>query len=142
MVARRNDNRARAKAGRTRTVPASVELMRLYSDYLHREYGVLDSDYVFVNLFAEQHGHPWAYPAVSAARRRSSRWRKVPVVTSSAPSTVSWRFLPGEGHVKAHCLRRPQLPLRARLLEIRSAVCSRVPTELGKAPGPCRALSA
>ena len=38
--------------------------MRLYSDYLHREYGVLDSDYVFVNLFAEPHGHPWAYPAV------------------------------------------------------------------------------
>lgn len=61
---RLNDNRARAKAGRSRTIPASAELMRLYSDYLHREYGVLDSDYVFVNLFAEPHGHPWAYPAV------------------------------------------------------------------------------
>ena len=39
-------------AGCTRTVPASAELMRLYSDYLHREYGALDSDYVFVNHFA------------------------------------------------------------------------------------------
>jgi site-specific recombinase XerD len=64
VVPRQNDNRARAKAGRTRIIPASAELMRLYSDYLHREYGALDSDYVFVNLFAEPHGHPWGYPAV------------------------------------------------------------------------------
>jgi len=26
--------------------------MRLYADYLNREYGALDSDYVFVNLEA------------------------------------------------------------------------------------------
>lgn len=64
VIPRRNDNRARAKAGRSRTIPASAELMRLYSDYLHREYGALDSDYVFVNLWAEPHGHPWSYPAV------------------------------------------------------------------------------
>ncbi|MFJ7265044.1 tyrosine-type recombinase/integrase [Streptomyces globosus] len=70
VVPRQNDNRARAKAGRTRTIPASAELMRLYSDYLHREYGALDSDYVFVNLFAEPHGHPWGYPAVYDLVRR------------------------------------------------------------------------
>ncbi|MFI6084209.1 tyrosine-type recombinase/integrase [Streptomyces sp. NPDC051217] len=64
VVPRHNDNRARAKAGRSRTIPASAELVRLYSDYLHREYGALDSDYVFVNLFAEPHGRPWGYPAV------------------------------------------------------------------------------
>jgi site-specific recombinase XerD len=64
VVPRHNDNRARAKAGRTRIIPASAELMRLYSDYLHREYGALDSDYVFVNLFAEPQGRPWGYPAV------------------------------------------------------------------------------
>lgn len=64
VVPRQNDNRGRAKAGRSRTIPASAELMRLYSDYLHREYGALDSDYVFVNLFAEPHGRPWGYPAV------------------------------------------------------------------------------
>lgn len=67
VVPRQNDNRARAKAGR---IPASAELMRLYSDYLHREYGALDSDYVFVNLFAEPHGRPWAYPAVYDLVRR------------------------------------------------------------------------
>ena len=58
VVPRPNDNRARAKAGISRTIPASAELMRLYADYLTREYGALDSDYVFVNLWAEPHGRP------------------------------------------------------------------------------------
>jgi integrase/recombinase XerD len=61
---RHNDNRARAKAGIARTIPASSELMRLYADYLNREYGALDSDYVFVNLWAQPHGRPLTYPAV------------------------------------------------------------------------------
>jgi integrase/recombinase XerD len=64
VVPRDNDNRARAKAGRSRTIPAGPELMRLYADYLHREYRALDSDYVFVNLWAEPRGHPLRYPAV------------------------------------------------------------------------------
>jgi integrase len=64
VVPRRNDNRARAKAGRPRTVPTSADLMRLYVDYLNTEYGALDSDYVFVNLFGRPHGHPLSYRAV------------------------------------------------------------------------------
>jgi integrase len=56
ITPRPNDNRARAKAGISRTVPASAELMRLYADYLTREYGSLDSDYVFVNLWSQPHG--------------------------------------------------------------------------------------
>jgi site-specific recombinase XerD len=64
VTPRDNDNGARAKAGRSRVIPASGELMRLYADYLNREYGALDSDYVFVNLWAEPLGRPWAYPAV------------------------------------------------------------------------------
>ncbi len=61
---RSNDNRARAKAGVCRTVPTSPESMRLYVDYLNGEYGALDSDYVFVNLWSEPKGRPWAHPAV------------------------------------------------------------------------------
>jgi integrase/recombinase XerD len=64
VTPRRNDNRARAKAGTSRAIPASAELMRLYADYLNREYGALDSDYVFVNLWAEPCGQPWTYAAV------------------------------------------------------------------------------
>ena len=38
--------------------------MRLYADYLNPEYGALDSDYVFVNLWSAPLGQPWSYPAV------------------------------------------------------------------------------
>jgi len=64
VMPRHNANGARAKAGRSRTIPASVELIRLYVDYLGAEYGALDSDYVFVNLWGRPHGHPLTYPAV------------------------------------------------------------------------------
>jgi integrase len=59
-----NDNRARAKAGISRTIPASPELMRLYADYLNREYGALDSDYVFINLWAD--GNANLFPRMTA----------------------------------------------------------------------------
>ena len=64
ITPRPNDNRARAKAGISRTIPASTELMRLYADYLTRGYGSLDSDYVFVNLWSQPYGRPWTYAAV------------------------------------------------------------------------------
>jgi integrase/recombinase XerD len=63
VVARDNANGARAKGGRGREVPASAPLMRLYADYLNREYRAVDSDYVFVNLWAAPAGRPMTYPA-------------------------------------------------------------------------------
>lgn len=59
-----NDNRARSKSRQSRTIPVSGELIRLWADYLAGEYGDLDSDYVFVNLFAEPRGRALTYPAV------------------------------------------------------------------------------
>ena len=53
-----NANGARTKTMASVTVPVSAALVRLYSDYMHREYGELDSDYVFVNLWAHPRGHP------------------------------------------------------------------------------------
>jgi integrase/recombinase XerD len=64
ITPRVNDNRARAKSGRPRTIPVSPEVIRLYADYLHEEYGDLDSDYVFVNLWGRPFGRPWSYAAV------------------------------------------------------------------------------
>ena len=55
-MSRVNDNGARSKSRDRRTIPVSAELIRLWGDYLHDEYGDLDSDYVFVNLFAEPRG--------------------------------------------------------------------------------------
>jgi len=63
IVPRDNANGARAKSGQ-RTVLAGGDLIRLYADYLHGEYGGIGSDYVFVNLFAEPRGQAWSYPAV------------------------------------------------------------------------------
>src|SRR5579863_8783868 len=63
VVPRENANGARAKSG-GRTVPVGGGLIRLYADYLHEEYGGIDSDYVFVNLFAGPRGQAWSYPAV------------------------------------------------------------------------------
>jgi integrase len=60
-----NANGARAKTATVTTVPVSAPLVRLYSDYMHIEYGDLDSDYVFVNLFAEPVGSPLRYDAVA-----------------------------------------------------------------------------
>ncbi len=64
VVPRENDNRARVKSSRSRFIPASSELMRLYAGYVNDEYGPLDSDYVFVNLWGRPYGHPLTYPAV------------------------------------------------------------------------------
>ena len=60
---RDNANGMRAKGGRGRTVPVRAPLMRLYADYLNREYGAVDSDYVLVNLWAAPAGRPMTYPA-------------------------------------------------------------------------------
>jgi site-specific recombinase XerD len=73
VTPRRNDNRARVKSGRSRTIPVSAELLRLYADYLHHEYGDLDSDYVFVNLWGQPSGHPWTYASVYDLVRRLRR---------------------------------------------------------------------
>jgi integrase/recombinase XerD len=70
IVPRTNDNGARSKSRQRRSIPVSVELIRLWSDYLHSEYGDLDSDYVFVNLWAEPRGQALAYPAVYDLVRR------------------------------------------------------------------------
>ena len=65
-----NANGARAKCSSSATVPVSAPLVRLYSDYMHTEYGGLDSDYVFVNLWSAPVGRPLRYGAVAKLVRR------------------------------------------------------------------------
>src|ERR1700758_1933897 len=57
---RDNSNGARVKGGR-REIPVPASLIRLYTDYLVNEYGDLDCDYVFVNLWGGTAGTPWRY---------------------------------------------------------------------------------
>lgn len=52
-IVAREDNANGARGKRSEGwVPITSELVRLHSDYMHEEYRDLDSDYVFVNLWA------------------------------------------------------------------------------------------
>jgi integrase len=59
-----NANGARAKLRSPATVPVTAGLVRCYSDYMHAEYGDVDSDYVFVNLWSGRVGAPMTYASV------------------------------------------------------------------------------
>lgn len=65
-----NVNRARGKNG-CGSIPITTELVRCYSDYMHEEYGELDCDYVFVNLWGGRVGRPLSYATVDDLVRRT-----------------------------------------------------------------------
>ena len=65
-----NANGARAKIPDVEVIPITAGLVRLYGEYMHGEYGALDSDYVFVNLWAEPYGWPLTYNSVNQMVRR------------------------------------------------------------------------
>jgi len=65
-----NANGARAKTRSEHDLPISTPLARLYSEYMHAEYGSIDSDYVFVNLWSAPLGRPLRYQAVASSVRR------------------------------------------------------------------------
>jgi site-specific recombinase XerD len=60
---RRNANSARAKTG-DRDIPVQPGLVRMFADYLFEEYGTLDCDHVFVNLWSGPVGKPMTYAGV------------------------------------------------------------------------------
>jgi integrase len=59
-----NANGARAKLRSPATIPITAGLVGCYSDYMHTEYGDVDSDYVFVNLWSGRTGAPLRYSSV------------------------------------------------------------------------------
>ena len=70
----RNDNsyQARTKMKESNIIYVSKELMSLYFDYYMEEYGEIDSDYVFVNLWSGSIGSPMTYTTVSALFKQIS----------------------------------------------------------------------
>lgn len=58
VVPRDNTNDARVKGSKARVVPVGDEVFDLYAEYMEVEYGSLDCDYVFVNLFRAPLGAP------------------------------------------------------------------------------------
>ncbi len=65
-----NANGARGKGSRGFAI-VSDELVRLHALYMAEEYGLIDSDYVFINLWAGEIGAPLRYGAVDALVRRT-----------------------------------------------------------------------
>ena len=77
-------SRARSKRGAQGSVPVPGELIRLWSDYMHEEYGALESDFVFVNLWKGEIGRPLSYSSVNELVRRTQGARRVSLHRSSA----------------------------------------------------------
>jgi integrase/recombinase XerD len=59
-----NADGARAKVRPAAVLRVSAPLVRLYSEYMHTEYGDIDSDDVFVNLFGGRAGAAMTYTTV------------------------------------------------------------------------------
>lgn len=71
---RENDRlRARSKNGGEASIPVAGELIRLHADYMHEEYGEVDSDFVFVNLWSGLVGAPLTYGSVDEIVKRTRR---------------------------------------------------------------------
>lgn len=68
-----NVNGARTKTKVSYPVQVTKELMELYSDYLLEEFGEVESDYVFVNLWQGRIGEPMRYETVVELFRRLSK---------------------------------------------------------------------
>lgn len=51
-----NENAVRSKSKKTHTIPITRDLARLYTTYMHDEYGYVDSDYVFIELAGDNVG--------------------------------------------------------------------------------------
>ena len=89
-------SRARSKDGARGSVPVPGELIRLWSDYMHEEYGELDSDFVFVNLWGGELGRPLSYASVNEVvvrTRRSSGFTSPPM--SFVTRMRRWRIAAG-----------------------------------------------
>lgn len=93
-----NANGARGKGSRG-TIPVLPEVMKLYVLYMDAEYGRVDSDYVFINLWGGEIGSPMKYSAVEKIVGRTRR-------------RVGFDFSPHDlRHTFVTVLRRHQVPL-------------------------------
>lgn len=68
-----NENNARSKSREDNLVDVSSSIVSLYTDYFIHEYGEVESDYVFVNLWDGEIGAPMKYGSVITLFKRISK---------------------------------------------------------------------
>jgi len=78
-----NTNGARAKTRRSYTIPVDAAPLQLYTDYLIEDLNALEvdclPDYVFINLWEGEIGHPMSYETVMSLMRRIWKKTGIPV---------------------------------------------------------------
>jgi site-specific recombinase XerD len=73
IAVRRHDDDTSTERNKSRApaiVPVSADVIRLYAAYMHTEYRLIDSDYVFVNLYGRNLGAPMTYANLDQIVRR------------------------------------------------------------------------
>ena len=92
-----NANGARAKSRHAYVIPdVAASVMQFYTEYLIEDLGALESDhlpdYVFVNLWEGERGHPMTYDAVMSLIRRLRKRTGIPVTPHQFRHTraTSW----------------------------------------------------
>ena len=65
-----NPNGARSKGRKSGTIPMTEQVNRLYIEYMHEEYGYIDSPFVFINFETIQ---PMTYSAADSIIQRLRR---------------------------------------------------------------------
>lgn len=100
-VVPRNDNVnfARAKTTESYTIHVTQELMALYGDYLINEFGDIESDYVFVNLWSEPLGRPMNYSAVVSLFKRLKKKTGINIHPHMLRHTHASEFIRAGGRV-------------------------------------------
>jgi site-specific recombinase XerD len=80
-----NANEARVKGLKERIVPVATTVLDAYADYMETEYGSLDCDFVFVNLFRGPYGAPMTADNV---KDHSERLRRDSGVAGYSPHAL------------------------------------------------------
>ena len=105
-----NANGARAKIRSATVIPVSTPLVRLHSEHMHTEYGDIDSDYVFVNLFAGTIGAAMTYPAVHQLIGRIAARTGISFTAHAPPQPRHRHGPPGRAGRGGRAAAHPPLP--------------------------------
>src|SRR5664279_6041022 len=119
----------------------SAGLVRLYTAYMFDEFAECDSDYVFVNLFAEPYGRPLRYQAVPqlVQRLRARTGISFTCTCSAIPGPPTCSAMVSASTWSRDCSPTAR-PRRRRKPTFTWTSTMSAPSSPGQGPGPRRIL--